>query len=106
MANYTIERKPKLCRVTLGKDLVASLVPELQAALKQELQEDGMEVVFDLGQAAMLDSSGIGLLIAAYNTVSRRQGRLHVVNVSGDVFQLLQTMRLVSRLNVVGRTIP
>jgi anti-anti-sigma factor len=65
-----------------------------------------MEVVFDLGQAAMLDSSGIGLLIAAYNTVSRRQGRLHVVNVSGDVFQLLQTMRLVSRLNVVGRTIP
>jgi anti-anti-sigma regulatory factor len=51
----------------------------------------------------MLDSTGIGLLIAARNSIAAKGGTLRVQAVSQDIFKLLQNMRLVSRLNVSGR---
>lgn len=84
-------------------DLIASDVPDLQAALKQQLQRGIDEIVFDLAATVMLDSSGIGLLIATCNTMARQQGRIRVINVSPDILQLLQSMRLTGRLNATGK---
>jgi anti-sigma B factor antagonist len=84
-------------------DLVASVIPDLQAALKQQLQPGVEEVIFDLAATVMLDSSGIGLLIATSNTMARQQGRVRILNVSQDILRLLQSMRLTSRLSVSGR---
>jgi anti-sigma B factor antagonist len=104
MANYNIQATGKNCSVTPTGDLTAHVVPELQAAIKQQLQQGVSEVVFDLAATAMLDSSGIGLLIATSNSLSRQQGRVRVINVAPDILQLLQSMRLVTRLNASGRT--
>ena len=104
MAEYTIERDAKLCRVRLAGDLTAATVPALQAALKGELTPEIEELAFDFTNTVMLDSTGIGLLIAAYNTMARGQHRLRVQNVSPDIMQLLQSMRLVERLSVTGVT--
>jgi anti-anti-sigma factor len=103
MEKYIIEVKDGSCRVTMSGDLIASVVTELQAALKEKMQQDVHEIVFDLATVVMLDSSGIGLLIAASNTVGRLKGRIGVVNVSPDILQLLQSMRLAGRLNATGR---
>ena len=103
MTEYTIERDRKACRVMLGGDLTASVIPELRSGLKAELDQGADEVVFDLEKAAMLDSSGIGLLIATHNSLAPKQGKLRVVSASGDILRLLQSMRLVNRLNVSGR---
>ena len=51
----------------------------------------------------MVDSSGIGLLIAASNTLSQKNGRLAVVNTAPEILRLMQSMRLVTRLNISGR---
>lgn len=102
MTANMIERQAGLCRVRLDGDLTASRVPELQAVLKQELDQPLEELVFDLAGTSMLDSSGIGLLIATFNSVGRRGARFRVVNASQPIFQLLQSMRLVHRLNVSG----
>lgn len=102
-AGYTLERHPTQCHVRLAGDLTASLVPDLQAALRQEIQPDTAEVLFDFEHTTMLDSSGIGLLIATYNTLARRQGRIRLIQVAPDIQQLLQSMRLVGRLEVSGR---
>jgi anti-anti-sigma regulatory factor len=51
----------------------------------------------------MLDSSGMGLLIAAANSLAPGGGRIRVTNVSPDIFRLLQSMRLTTRLNVSAR---
>jgi len=99
---YTIERKEKQCTVLLQGDLTAPLIPDLQAALKKELEQGAEEAVFDLGKTRMLDSSGIGLLIAACNSLVRKNGRMRVLNVSEDILRLLQSMRLVSRLHASG----
>ena len=103
MSDYTIERNNRQSRVVLAGDLTASSVGGLQAALKTELNAGVDEVAFDLSKTVMLDSSGIGLLIAAHNSLTRTRGKVSVQNVSPQILQLLQTMRLVSRLNVNAR---
>jgi anti-anti-sigma factor len=67
------------------------------------LKKGARELVFDLAPTVMLDSSGIGLLIAAANSVAPNGGKVRVTNVCPDIFRLLQSMRLTSRLNVSGR---
>ena len=68
--SYVLEQKERQSSVRLTGDLTAALVPDLQAALGQELNKGIRELVFDLANTAMLDSSGIGLLIAAANSLS------------------------------------
>ncbi|MEW6439875.1 MAG: STAS domain-containing protein [bacterium] len=103
MPQYAIEHNDRRGVVTLAGDLTAALVPGLQSALKGVLSQGADELVFDLAQAAMLDSSGMGLLIAASNSLARNGGRIRVINVSADILRLLQSMRLAGRLNASGR---
>jgi anti-anti-sigma factor len=103
MEAYTIERNGDECLVTVQGDLTAPIVPALQAALKKELEQGARKAVFDLAATDMLDSSGIGLLIAANNSLSSRMGGITVSHVSENILRLLQNMRLVSRLHVSGR---
>ena len=104
MPGFTIERESTTCRVVLRGNLTAALIPDLQSALRRDLPDDLADLVFDLHRTAMVDSSGIGLLIAASNTVATRPGaRLRVIGASEDIYHLLQSMRLVSRLNVTAR---
>jgi anti-sigma B factor antagonist len=102
MAAYVIERKDQQGSVKLMGELTAVLVPELQASLKETLNSGARELVFDLASTTMLDSSGMGLLIAAANSLARSGGKVRVINVSPDIFRLLQNMRLTGRLNVSG----
>ena len=104
MPDYVVDQKDKQGLVTLTGNLTATLVPALQTTLQGVLEGGVDELVFDLAKTTMLDSSGMGLLIAAANSLSRRSGRIRVINVSPDILHLLQSMRLVSRLNVSGRT--
>ncbi len=102
MSDYTIEKKGNCLQVTLTGDLTASVVPGLQSAMRDALVADVTEVIADLRNTAMLDSSGIGLLIATSNALSKRSGRIRVINVAPDILQLLQSMRLAARLNTSG----
>jgi anti-anti-sigma factor len=102
MPAYVIEQNGQQGLVRLSGDLTALLVPELQACLKDLLNKGASELEFDLASTVMLDSSGMGLLIAAANSLSRSGGKLRVTNVRPEIFHLLQSMRLTSRLNVSG----
>ena len=103
MATYQIERNEKTCRVVMQGDLTAAVVPDIQPALKRELEAGIDDLEFNLAATATLDSSGIGLLIAASNSLSRNKGRVRVVETSPDIVKLLESMRLVKRLNVTPR---
>ena len=104
MAAFIIDQKDEQGHVKLTGDLTAVMVPDLQIGLKEMLKKGAHDLVFDLGNSKMLDSSGMGLLIAAANSVGSGGGRVRVTNVSPDIFRLLQSMRLTARLNVSGTT--
>ena len=74
----------------LGPDLVAGLRPEV----RQHIAAGVHHIVFDLGQTRALDSTGVGLLIAVYNSLKACGGSLRVVEVRPDILRMLTTMRL------------
>jgi anti-anti-sigma factor len=97
------EQKDQQGSVRLTGDLTAVLVPEIQASLKEMMGNGARDMVFDLTDTAMLDSSGMGLLIAAANSLGPLGGKVRVTNVCPDIFRLLKSMRLTARLNVTGK---
>lgn len=103
MGGFRIEQSASASVVTLAGDLTAPLVPPIQAAVKDELSKGAREVVFDLRHTEVLDSSGIGLLIATSNSLAKVSGVVRTVNTSANILQLLQSMRLTGRLNATGR---
>ena len=108
MATFKIVRKGGNVVVTLQAKLTANEVPKLQPALKKEIADGGRDIVFDFASTATLDSTGIGLLIAANNSLAPVQGAIQLINVSSDILKLLQSMRLVDRLHATaaGKEVP
>ena len=87
-------------RAIVQEALTASEVPSLQRQLKDALKEDVRDIVFDFHHARSIDSTGIGLLLAAKNSLAAQQGHLRLVNVPNKMFSLFKGMRLVESLNV------
>ena len=56
----------------------------------------------DLSDVLMVDSCGIGLLIAAHNSLKKVGGRLAVIHASVDTLELFQTMRMHQHFSVSG----
>jgi anti-sigma B factor antagonist len=102
MADYEMERGGASVRVTLRGKLTSLEVQSLQPALKKEIAEGVREIVFDLAATTMLDSTGIGLLVAASNSLAAVQGAVRMVNVSPDILKLLQNMKLIDRLHATA----
>lgn len=75
-------------------DIVASVTDELRGRLKEIMQAASGPLVLDLSRVELIDSVGIGLLIAAHNTLAKKGGRLTLRNVNPDLASLLRTMRL------------
>jgi anti-anti-sigma factor len=64
---------------------------------------DGVrDLVVDLTDVYMVDSSGIGLLISAYNSLRKVGGRLAVIHASAEILELFQTMRMHQHFSVTG----
>jgi anti-anti-sigma factor len=77
-----------------GQDIVASSVEDLRAEWKKLLQSGVAALTVDLAGVEMIDSVGLGLLIATHNTLGKSGGRLRVCGASPDIQSLFRTMRL------------
>ena len=78
----------------LGGDLVAATAADLRPRLRALTQDGVRELVFDLAGTNMVDSSGIGLLMAAHNSMTRTGGTIRVIHASPEIQELFQSMRL------------
>lgn len=85
-----------------GSDIVASMAEDFKAELLSAINDSSAEVVIDLDGAEMVDSVGIGVIIAAHNTLNQADRKLKVINVTKDVYGLFATMRLNRRFTVEG----
>jgi anti-sigma B factor antagonist len=85
-----------------GNEIVAASIPELRSKMRGMVAEGVRELVVDMTDVHMVDSSGIGLLISAYNSLSRVGGRLAVIHASAEILELFQTMRIHQHFSVSG----
>jgi len=68
-----------------GIDVVASMADEFKSELLSVINESSAEVVIDLDGVEMVDSVGIGVIIASHNTLNQSDRKLKVINVTKDV---------------------
>jgi anti-anti-sigma factor len=77
-----------------GADVVASMANEFRSQLHELVQKSPKILVIDLSGVKMVDSVGIGVIIATHNSLNKIDGELRVTNVADDIFTLFSTMRL------------
>jgi anti-sigma B factor antagonist len=85
-----------------GDGIVAASVPELRSTMRGIVEAGVRDLVVDLTDIHIVDSSGIGLLISAYNSLRKVGGKLAVIHASADVLELFQTMRMHQHFSVSG----
>ena len=74
--------------------IAAAGADALKDELAQLVRDGATHLTLDFEEVLMVDSMGIGVVIAAFNSVQQAGGSLKVVNLSADVGGLFRTMRL------------
>ncbi len=100
MADPVITQKGNHANIQLGDKLVAANVPNLKNVIRRLIEVGMIFIEVDCTHLESLDSTGIGLLIAAHNSLERIDGRLTIVQTSTDVYDLLCSMRLDRRVKI------
>ena len=77
-----------------GKDIVASMAEDFRKKLLKLVDQGIKSLTIDFANVRMVDSVGLGVLIAAHNSLKEVGGSLNIKNVSEDIYKLLKTMRL------------
>jgi anti-anti-sigma factor len=75
------------------RDIVVPATDELRQELKNLIAAGG-DLTIDLTGVEIIDSTGLGLLISAHNTLKKVGKALVVTNASADLRELFRSMRL------------
>lgn len=89
-----IEKDAATATIKPGRDIVASMLDGFKAELKELAATGCARLIIDFSGVRMIDSMGIGILIATYNTLKQRQAELELCHVSEEISTLLKHMRL------------
>ncbi|WP_158269742.1 ATP-binding protein [Desulfonatronum sp. SC1] len=76
------------------ENMVGSKTDELRMEFTKLVQNDRIDLTIDLSAVDMVDSMGMGLLVATHNSLKARQGSLSLINVKPDIYNVLVVMRL------------
>lgn len=82
-------------KITIGVGDVA-----LRDAVHGALDAGAKNILVNMAGVTVLDSSGIGELVAAYTSVTNRGGKLKLLNLPARINDLLQITQLISVFEV------
>ncbi len=91
--DYQIQRDGDVAILELHGVLDVASAPTFQAALQSILDDRGDRVAVDMADVPFMDSSGLGILIAAYRRLDGMGGQIALVNVLPAVHKVLQLTR-------------
>jgi anti-sigma B factor antagonist len=89
--------------VTPSGDVLASSMAELRPAMRDLVRSGIGEMVVDLAATSMIDSTGLGLLLSAFNSITKAGGKFSIVHASDEILELLRSMRMHQHFSVSGR---
>ena len=102
MSTNTIDINGSNAVLTIKQDLVASTVNDLRTMIQSSIADGIKNISADLSGIKIVDSMGIGLLISTQNSLSKNNGKLEIVNISPDIMDLFQSMRLDQHFSLKG----
>ena len=84
-------------------DIVASTLNQIRPELKAAVDGGATKLIIDFTGIDMIDSMGIGIVIATYNSLKKQSGALELTNVSAEIANLLKNMRLNQYFTITER---
>ncbi len=102
MSKNSITRNGDKADLTLEQGLVASTVNDLRTMIKGSIEKGVKNLSINMAGISIVDSMGIGLLISTQNSLSKNGGSLEIVNISPDIMDLFQSMRLDQHFSLKG----
>ena len=97
----TIRKEGDKVFINPGQDVVTPMIKNFQRELQEIVAEKPVELVIDLDGVGMVDSTGLGLFIAAYNSLKQHQGKVTIINAKGNVLDVLMMTQLNRIFNIV-----
>jgi anti-sigma B factor antagonist len=94
MLEFTINTESTATLITMRGELTADAVSNLRTSLKELAKDGGHAITLDLAGLTAIDSAGVGLLAALYNTLAPKGGKLELIRVPGDLYRFFTDMRL------------
>ena len=83
-------------------DIVASMAEDFRSELQKVIEDEGKDIVIDMDGVEMVDSVGIGVIIATHNSLNKIDRQLKVINIIKDIYTLFTTMRLDRHFEIEG----
>ncbi len=84
-------------------DVEGNLVGPNTIALKNAIDDQVREargqpvfMILNLERVQMMDSSGLGVIVAAYASIKRNNGRIVLLNIGGNIRSLIIMAKLVT----------
>jgi anti-sigma B factor antagonist len=89
-----IRRSPKATVVVLTGDIDLHHVPQVHPVLLDECAEKPPMLIIDLGEVEYMDSSGVGVLVHAFQKVKANQGKLRLIRMGSRVRGIFEITKL------------
>ncbi len=102
MSDSEIIKTENEITVKPGRNIIASLADEFRAELHALVQEKPDQITIDMTGVEMVDSVGIGVMIAVHNSLTKNGGTLKIKNADKNIRNLFSTMRLDRHFSVEG----
>lgn len=93
------ERKGSTLIIRTGEELTAVNSPKLQAMVDQAVDDDVMEVIFDVSKMPYTSSSGLRVFLATQYMMEDRNGELELIGVNEPVREILEASGFDSFMN-------
>jgi anti-sigma B factor antagonist len=100
MQDFEISLAGTHATILLGERLVETNVPALRSQLKSLFAGGVTTLLLDCKKLYLLDSTGIGCLVAAHNALSKINGSVSMEAVTPDIYDLLCSLRLDRRIQI------
>jgi anti-sigma B factor antagonist len=98
-----IEKNGRSAKIAPDKDIVAGEVQNFKSEILGLISEKSDQILIDMSNVEMIDSTGIGVFICAQNSLKKINGALKVENVSPDILKMFKIMRLDKHFEVTGK---
>ncbi len=102
MPRARITREGDRAIVPVGADFSGESVSRLRSEMREMLRDGVHDLILDFTLVQQIDAEGTALLLSARNSFLKIKGNFGVMNVSPDLLNLFQALRLHDCFPVAG----
>lgn len=86
--------------IRVGGEFKAPTIPQLRQRIEECLEAGHVNLAIEIGDVAMIDSTGIGSLANIHKKMAARGGGLHVVGPPPHIYSILEQTKITNVLTI------